>query len=187
MQPRPRRTGCSAPRPPASAAARRRSQRGEQDERGPVDDREHDADADAVERAAAARGDGERNGEQRHDDGHEREGDLALQRHQSARHRRRWRSSARCTPAARRRSSARRRAIGLEVVRRARWAGPVDQTARTSPTSRAPASAPAQTHASSRPARSSRTRWPGSGRRRSHSPSPRAPGRGRRPGTPTAW
>ena len=56
--------------------------RREQDERGPVDDGEHDADADAFERAVTTRGDGEGNGEQRHDHGHERKGDLALQRDQ---------------------------------------------------------------------------------------------------------
>ena len=45
----------------------------------PVDQREDDADADAVHRAAPAGGDRERHGDQRHHQRHERERDLAVQ------------------------------------------------------------------------------------------------------------
>ncbi len=58
-----------------------RTHRPEHAHHRPVDDGEHDADADAVQRAATAGGDGEGHREQRHDHGDERKRDLALQLH----------------------------------------------------------------------------------------------------------
>ena len=55
------------------------SQRREHTQRNPVHHREHDADADAIERAAASGGDGKRHRDERHDHGHEGERDHGVE------------------------------------------------------------------------------------------------------------
>ena len=57
------------------------AQRAEDSQHGPVDDRDHDRDADPVERAASRHHERERHRQQRHHEAHHREGQLAVQLH----------------------------------------------------------------------------------------------------------